>query len=78
LQIDGTTREVDFLQVGRIALLYQTTDDAAMSGAWDPATESWTTLGSEHRNSVRRALQMARNQVAPELVLLPVPAPSAQ
>jgi hypothetical protein len=78
LQIDGTAREVDFLQVGRIALLYQTTDEAATSGAWDPATNSWIALGREHRNSIRQALRMARNQIAPELVLLPVPAPSTE
>jgi hypothetical protein len=73
LQIDGTAREVDFLQLGRIALLYQTTDDEAMSGVWDAGTNSWISLGSEHRNSVRQALRMARNQIAPEMVLLPIP-----
>ena len=75
LEIDGNTREVDFLQVGRIALLYQTTDEEAVTGAWDHAANAWVPLGTEHRNSVRQALRMARNQIAPEMVLLPVSAP---
>ena len=75
LNIDGTDRQVDFLQVGRIGLIYQTTDEEAITGAWDIQNRSWVTLGSEYRNSVRQALQMAQNQIAPELVLLPIPAP---
>jgi hypothetical protein len=72
LEINGTAREVDLLQVGRIALLYQTTDDEALSGAWDARNNTWVSLGSEHRNSIRQALRMARNQIAPDLVLLPI------
>lgn len=72
LDIDGTDREVDFFQLGRVALYYQTTDEEAQTGAWDPREDRWVVLPSEHRNSVRRALQMARNQIAPELVLLPI------
>ena len=73
--IEGNARAVDFLQVGRIALLFQTTDDDAITGAWDHGNKTWVTLGSEHRNSVRQALRMARSQIAPELVLLPISAP---
>lgn len=72
LEIEGNTREVDFLRVGRVALLYQTTDEAGLTGAWDPRINDWVPLGSQHRNSVRQALRMTKNQIAPELMLIPV------
>jgi hypothetical protein len=75
LQIDGVDREVQFLRVGRIALLYQT-PDAEFTGAWDQGTHQWVALGNEHRNSVRNGLRMSRAQVAPDLLLVPLPAPT--
>lgn len=72
LELDSGTRQVNFLKLGRIALLYQTVDESGESGIWDPEAGEWTALGGQHRNSVRQALRMARNQVAPELVLLPL------
>lgn len=74
LDIDGETRDVEFLKVGRISLLYQT-PDGEYTGAWDHRNREWVPLGYEFRNSVRQGLQMARAQVAPDMVLLPVPAP---
>jgi hypothetical protein len=75
VDIGGISREADFLQVGRIGLLYQTTDDAADTAAWDVRNGGWLPLGIEHRNSIRVALRMANNQVAPDLVLLPLSPP---
>ena len=69
--IDGNDRNVNFLILGRVGLMFQTTDDEALSGVWDHANRQWVILGSEYRNPIRQALQMARNQVAPDLVLLP-------
>jgi hypothetical protein len=74
LDIGGVEREVDFLQIGRIALLYQT-DDLEQVGAWIPEERAFVPLGTEHRNSIRQAIRMAQNTVAPELVLLPIPPP---
>ena len=74
LDIGGVEREVDFLQIGRVALLYQTAD-LEQVGAWIPEERAFVTLGTEHRNSIRQAIRMAQNTVAPELVMLPIPAP---
>ncbi len=74
LEIDGALREVDFLRVGRIALLYQTADQN-ITGAWDQPNRGWVTLDSSYKNQVKLGLQIAKKQVAPDLVLLPVDAP---
>ncbi|MBI79468.1 MAG: DUF3450 domain-containing protein [Pseudomonadota bacterium] len=74
LEIEGNIREVDFLQIGRVALIYQT-PDGENSGVWDQSTRDWIPVGSGFRNQIRQGLRLARNQVGPSLLLLPVLAP---
>lgn len=76
LELDGATRQVDFLRIGRIALVYQT-EDGKISGVWDQQGGQWQPLGNEYKNQIKFGLQIARKQVAPDLVLLPVDAPEA-
>lgn len=73
IEIDGGVREVDFLRVGRVALLFQSAD-GSMTGVWDQESNSWS-MSDEHRNEVKKGLRIANELIAPELVLLPVPAP---
>jgi len=74
LEIDGAPREVDILQIGRVALLYQTAD-GTQSGAWDQRARQWVAVGNEYRNPIRQGIRLARNQVAPDLLLLPLSPP---
>jgi TolA-binding protein len=74
LEVDGLVREVDFLRIGRVTLVYQTTDGQSQ-GVWDQSTGQWVALGSEYRNRIRQGLRVARRQLAPELLLMPIPAP---
>ncbi len=74
LEVDGKAREVDFLRVGRVALLYQTVG-GAHTGAWDRGSWKWVELPSEaYKSSVAQGLRIARKQVAPDLLMLPVAA----
>jgi len=75
LEIDGQARNVEFLRIGRVAYMYQT-PDGAESGVWDQEARRWE-AADEHKNQIREGLKIAKKQVAPELLLLPVPAPEA-
>jgi TolA-binding protein len=67
-------QQVEFLRIGR-TLLYWQSLDGRDTGWWNPAERRWERLGDRYRLPVSDGLAIARNQVAPDLVRLPVPAP---
>lgn len=71
LQLDGQERDVDFLRVGRSILVYQTRD-ASSQGVWNKETKQWQALSSSYRTQVTKGLRMAKKQMAPDLLMLPI------
>lgn len=69
--IDGQEREVQFLRIGRTALLYQTRD-ASRQGAWNKQTRQWEELDSSYRTQITKGLRIAKKQLAPDLLMVPV------
>lgn len=67
-------RTVDFLRVGRVLLAYQTIDRQE-SGFWNKQTGQWEVLPDSYRSSIEDGLRIARKQMAPDLMKLPVSAP---
>ena len=74
IEIGGQTRTVDVLRVGRLALVYQTSDGES-TGWWNPATTNWEELGAEYESPIRNGLKMARKQLTTGLFKIPVIAP---
>lgn len=73
--VNGSERDVEILRVGRIALLYQTTDQE-ITGAWDADRRQWVELDSgDYRSSVRQGLRMAKKQASIDIMELPISAP---
>ncbi|MCU4674313.1 DUF3450 domain-containing protein [Catenovulum sp. 2E275] len=73
LTLDGEERDVDFLRVGRVALIYQTRD-GKLSGAWDTNQNQFVELSPEYRTQITKGLRIARKQLAPDLLTLPISA----
>jgi len=76
LNVDGAVREYNMLRVGRIGLFFQS-DDTAITGWFNPQARQYELLGNEHRSEVRKGIRIARQLIAPELILLPMPAPES-
>lgn len=74
LERDGRELTVDYMRIGRMALLYQTLDESE-AGVWSQAERRWEPLDGSHRSAIRRGLRIARRQAAPELIKIPLPAP---
>lgn len=75
--VDGKDREVDFLRIGRVALIYQTID-RAQTGMWDKQQNTWVSLpATTYRNQITKGLKVARKQIAPDLLMLPIPSAEA-
>jgi hypothetical protein len=72
LTLGGTEVKVDLLRFGRIALVYQTLDGKE-AGVWNQQTRSWDGLDSGYQTAIREGLKIARKQMAPDLIRLPLP-----
>ncbi len=58
LNINGVERQVDFLKIGRVALLFMT-PDGQLAGRWNPATRQWDyPLDADLTASVLEGLEM--------------------
>ncbi|MEP4486382.1 MAG: DUF3450 domain-containing protein [Halioglobus sp.] len=78
IDIGGAPRDVDFLRIGRVALVYQSTD-GAVSGAWDKSSGAWVDLPSgEYNAAIRKGIRIANKQATIELLNMPVSAPEAK
>ena len=75
LTIDGATRSFNMLRIGRIGLYFQS-DDTQITGRWNHTDKQWE-VDNSARNEVRKGLRMARQLIAPELIIVPVAAPEA-
>lgn len=71
ITIEGSERDVDFLRIGRVSLVYQTRDGNHL-GRWDTASQNWQILPGEYRMDINKALRIARKQLAPDLILVPL------
>ena len=75
LTIDGATRSFNMLRIGRVGLFFQS-DDTKITGRWNNDARQWE-VDNSARNEVRKGLRMARQLIAPELIVVPVSAPEA-
>jgi hypothetical protein len=66
-------KTVDFLRAGRTSLLYQTLD-AKETGYWNAESGSWT-IDNSYADAIREGLKVAKKQVAPDFITVPVRAP---
>lgn len=71
INMEGQDITVDFLRLGRIALIYQTLDQKTQ-GIWDKKMNKWIDLDDDYRRSILTGLKVARKQMAPELLTLPM------
>jgi hypothetical protein len=77
IELNGTEREVDILRIGRVALVYQSTDGAE-TGAWNKDTKAWEPLSAaDYASAVRKGVRIAKKQATIELMNMPVVAPEA-
>lgn len=73
-KIGDKTITVDFLRIGRVTLYYRTLDKKS-AGIWDRRTRSFVPLPQKHHSALNNGFRMARKQIAPDLISLPIPTP---
>jgi hypothetical protein len=69
--LGGEERSVEFLRIGRTALIYQTRD-GSQQGVWNKQTRQWEELDSSYKTQIAKGLRIAKKQLAPDLLMVPV------
>jgi len=73
LEEDGRTIPAEYLRIGRVSLYYLT-PDGNHAGLWDEEENRWHPLSKDFIPTLAQGIRVARNQVPPDLLSLPVPA----
>lgn len=74
LQPVESERTVEFLRIGRLALSYRSLDGSDM-GIWHQESRTWRSLPADYRSSLNQGFRIAKKQIAPDLVKIPLPSP---
>jgi len=75
--VNNKSLTVDFLRVGRIALIYQTLNRKYM-GYWNHKENTWKPLSSSYKEAVYKGLAIAKKQLAPDLLKIPIFSPKKE
>ena len=77
IEVGGRSFEdVEFLRIGRVALIFRTDDNQTLM-RFDRARNQWVDLDLAMLPDVRQASRIAREQIPPDLIFMPVTAPRA-
>ena len=76
IDIEGQPREVNVLRVGRLSLVYQSSDES-LTGAWDNKKREWVELDNSYRNPTKKGLRIANRLATVSMLELPIPNPEA-
>lgn len=77
IDLGAGPRDVDFLRVGRIALVYQSTDGAEV-GVWNNESREWDPLpAGDYASAIRKGVRIAKKQATIDLLDMPIAAPEA-
>ncbi|MFY8299139.1 DUF3450 domain-containing protein [Pseudoalteromonas sp. SS15] len=71
INVAGQEREVDFLRIGRLELMY-VTKDRKMAGIWEKESKQFKELPDTNISQINKALRIARKQLAPDMLTLPI------
>ncbi|WP_341327997.1 DUF3450 domain-containing protein [Methylotuvimicrobium sp. KM2] len=74
---EGEPRSVEFLRLGRVGLYYLTLKGDE-GGFWMPSEQKWIALDAAQRDSLEKAIRVAKKQTPPDLLMLPVVAPEVK
>jgi seryl-tRNA synthetase len=64
-------REAEMVRLGRVSLMYRTADGE--TGYWDNQAKQWV-ADPDSASSIEEALSIAKEEKAPDLIIVPVPA----
>ena len=72
LIVDGKTREVNFLKLGRIALFAQS-NNMEISLYWNSSEGNWSKIDRHaHKNEIRKGIRIASKNLPPSLITVPI------
>lgn len=72
LKLEEGTYDVDFIRIGRIALLYRAVGNGK-AGYWNTESHTWVPVkSSSFQRYFETAMKVSRREMAPELITIPI------